>query len=425
MVPRRADGRRGMTAFEGYEALRAAKDIGNEPGTGEPTIAKSTLARLRPVRLLLHHLGPFRGPEPTAIGFQTPRTTTERGRFRPCDVLVVCGDNGTGKSSLLNAIHGLFGLMSSRPTGMFSRLDDATGPRTSPAMLPSARLDMLAVCTIDGQAQRVLMTLWHGGDQPPVAEGDAEALERPEDGFERVLLGFRCGSAMAAGTNEAGRRILYTVRATEGCTLFDHFLERGIGGEFVPLPTAIQFRHGRPDVGGPTSGPVGNEIVYRPARRFDPSEGALEETARRLRQLELTSLQGLLEEFRDAVFLETHGASGLALIPGRRIRVDRSSRHRHGFEGLGSGETALLTIQANGWLHMTASALLLIDDLDAWIARRWHEKVCLTTLQLALGRAGAMLVLTTHDPRFASKIVEAATELGLACATVHLSVAVD
>lgn len=410
-----------MTAGEGYGALRAADDIGTEWAVGDSTIAGLTLGGLRPVRLLLHRLGPFRGLAPTAIQFVAPDPTTARATLLPCDVLVVCGDNGTGKSSLLDALHGLFGLLSCRPTGIFSRLDDANARRTPPAMLPSVRLDLLAVCTIDGHARRVFMTLWHGGDQPPVAEGDADALERMTDGRERVLIGFSCGSRMAADTNEAGRRILAAVRAAEGCALFDPLSARGVGTQFAPFPTAMLFRHGQSEMGRSTSSSAGGGIVYEPAKRFDLEEIAIGQTASRLSQLKHAHLRHLLEELGDSIFLEEHATSGLTLVPNRGFRVDRGARRLHRLENLGSGETALLAVQANGWLHMTASALLLIDDLDGRIARRWHEKASVTTLRLAMGRAGAMLVLTTRDARFAATIVSAAAELGLTCGRTSLS----
>ncbi|MEE7462075.1 hypothetical protein MFUR16E_12590 [Methylobacterium fujisawaense] len=131
-------------------------------------------------------------------------------------------------------------------------------------------------------------------------------------------------------------------------------------------------------------------------------------------------MQGLLDELGEAVFLNSVPRSVITAMPARQVQVERGRLKHHGLSELGTGETALLALHAQGWLHMTTGALLLIDALDDRIARKWHEKVAMTTLRLAMGRAGATVILTTRDIRFSDMIADAAAELGLAYAGTSL-----
>jgi hypothetical protein len=385
-------------------------------------LGEAALANLRPIRLLLQGIGPFRGPNPAVIEFLAPLPGLERNPRRPGAVFVVSGDNGSGKSSVLRAIHGLFDLLSSSPSGIFARLGEgaATPFARTLRLLPSARLDLIGDCSIDGRARRVLMTLWHGADHPPGPNEGTASLEGLLGGRERILIGFAQGNRIAAGTNASGLRILRAIRSAEGMPMIGLARERSLATGLRPWPTAMLFREGQSAHDRTSGFQLSSTLEYAPARDFDLSGGFAGDMSRWLRQLELAPLRGMLDELGDAVFLNHAPRTELTVKPGRRIQVDRGRQDHHGLVELGGGETALLTLHANGWLHMTTSALLLIDALDDRVARKWHEKVALTTLRLAMGQAGAMLILTTRNPRFSDMIAEAAAELGLAYAGTSL-----
>ncbi|MBY0254303.1 MAG: AAA family ATPase [Methylobacterium organophilum] len=387
-----------------------------------PAVSEVALANLRPIRLALHGLGPFRGLDPTVIDFLTPSSGEKRTCRHPCDVFVIVGDNGTGKSSVLEAIHGLFDLLSSSPFGVFARFGNSAPYPFARARrpLPSARLDMFADCSIDGHARRVLVTLWHGSELPPGTHEGTDPLEERLGGRERILIGFTQGTRVAAATNDSGLRILKAVRSMEGTPMIDPASERSLAAGFRPLPIAMHFLEGQLAVGRVSRPSVALMPEYAPARAFEISGDVAGYVSRSFRQLGLKPLQGLLDELGDAVFLDSVPRSKFALRPGHRIQVERGRLEHHGLLELGTGETALLALHANGWLHMTTGALLLIDALDSRVARKWHEKLAMTTLRLAQGRAGAMVILTTRDTRFADTISDAAVELGLACAGANL-----
>ncbi|MDH2312333.1 AAA family ATPase [Methylobacterium brachiatum] len=398
-------------------------DVRDDRGIEGLPMANATLSELRVLRLEVHGIGPFRGDAPTPIRFVAPSPGSDRYEYRTCDVFVISGDNGTGKSSLLEAVHGLFGLLSCRPTGMFANLGPAANLRImkSTRPLPSARLDMSALCSIDGRAERVLVTLWHGGDQPSSAD-DGAYLDEIAKGRERILIGFARGTQVATGSNDAGLRILRAIRAAEGTAIFDGGRRRNLAAGFRPLPTALLFSERRSAHRPMLDRPLTSMPEYGPARSFDLLSDAVADVARCMSRLEDPQLQGLLDELGDTVFLHSKPRPELTLrLPRRSIRVDRGRRLDHHLDELGGGEAALFALHANGWSHMTTGAVLLIDSVDSRIAGKWHEAACLALLRLALGPAGAMLILSTRDFRFPGTVAAAAVEFGLTSGGISLS----
>lgn len=387
-------------------------------GVKRPALGEATLANLRPVRLALTGLGPFRGSDPALFDFLTQSPDADRYPRRPCDVFVISGDNGTGKTSVLRAIHGLFDLLSSDPSGIFAELGDGAADKLvgKCRLLPSARLDLFADCSIAGKARRVLITLWHGADQPPEEQEGTAWLDMLCDGRERILIGFAHGTRVASGTNASGHHILGAIRSLEGTPITDDNPDGSLAAGLRPLPMAMHFRDGPRTNGRATGRPPSTNPGYIPAREFYLSESLGSEVPPRFRRYGLMPLKAWLDELTEGAFLNPVPRSEFTVRPGRRLMVDRGRLEGHGLVELGSGETALLALHGNGWLHMTNGALLLIDAIDDRIARKWHEKVAMTTLRLAMGRAGAMLILATRNPRFADMIAASAAEVGLAYA---------
>ncbi len=241
---------------------------------------------MRPIQITIEGIGPFApghaagvlllGPHPPPDKADRHREPPINDRFlrdqawtppdsyhrrRPLsDLIVVHADEGPGSAALLACIHGLFAALSATPSGVFA----PGSPQRRPELEGRAQLDLRATCILDGELHEIILSLWFGRDQPPVAWDRLSAEEKAWDADEWAGIGFLDDGSLAPGTNPLGRRIVDAIRSREGFSLP---MPRARGSQSIPtlgglyaMPSALLFtRHPTPALNG-----------YHPAPILDP-----------------------------------------------------------------------------------------------------------------------------------------------------------
>ena len=135
------------------------------------------------IKLTVDRLGPFQnGP----VEFNFIGASSELGDDPgPSNLYMILAKNGYGKTTLMECIFGLFGLMSMPPVGRFAS-SDYSG---------NAQLDIRATWTIGGSTQTVLFSIWTGTEAPikDWSFDDLDLVQASSD-WARLGLTYRCSS---------------------------------------------------------------------------------------------------------------------------------------------------------------------------------------------------------------------------------------
>ena len=391
------------------------------------------LSSLRPVRLIVEDLGPFGSAPRTTLNFLVPDTTSiagseSRGRstgdpadMYPCDLFIIHGSNGSGKTKLLEAIHGLIDLLSCRPVGLFAGYDLPPVPDLSGRVrrLPKAQLDLFAICSIDGVARPIVLTLWFGARDPTDPWKGPDALRRAVAGREWIRIGFDVGSTdPTAATNAAGRRLLEAVRRTEHMPLF---VMPKIGDTPIrrDLPTLINaYRSRTARLNEAASAWLTGDPLYAPVLELDLGGGAISGIADDLARMSRSNpewFDRISRRLALHAFLDEAPPAILTLVPSGRVLISKDGHASHSLRALGSGETALVTLHVAIEMRTTRSSLVLLDDLTSAISRDKTDTLIRSLFSLVGPRSGCMLVMTTSDLDFLKRVYELVPDSPIRC----------
>jgi hypothetical protein len=343
------------------------------------------------LRLTIEDVGPFRqGPQVFDFFEPDPQTGAANG-FGPANVYMLLAKNGRGKTTALETIYGLFGLLNSKPVGKF-----ATGHFTG-----RAQIDVRGTWTLDGRTTTVLLSLWTGSDGPMADWTDEEMTTVAEaQQWARLGLGIVPGTdkvEISPDSDDLGRLYFDAVRQTVGeppTTLF---------GESQSMPTVIYFPAHRRVVAPVGAGAVStpNGWGYEPAQMFD-SDGP--EWATSVDNL-LVWLEWLgdsrIEQLLDFVssLLFGVGQGKYIMRPHREsLRAHVQTRHGiHRLSELSHGERAILQLMARQLAHMTSNTIVLIDELEVHLHSRWMNRLYESMKELLRTYPAFSLVFTTHS----------------------------
>ncbi|WP_429813779.1 hypothetical protein [Ensifer sp. B1-9] len=126
-----------------------------------------TVSDWKLIRLTVDELGPFRNGKRELDFFGIESGSQDPYAAGPANIYMVLAKNAYGKTTVLEAIFGLLGLLNETPSGRFAQF---------PAN-EQAQVDIRSTWTIDGVSQDVLLSLWTGSDGP-VRSWDHEELDR-------------------------------------------------------------------------------------------------------------------------------------------------------------------------------------------------------------------------------------------------------
>jgi hypothetical protein len=156
------------------------------------------------VRLTVDELGPFRDGKKAFEFFGIEPGSSDPHVAGPANIFMLLAKNAYGKTTVLDTIFSLFGLLNETPTGRFS-----TFPSSG-----MAQVDVRSTWTIDGRSQDVLLSLWTGSDGP-VHSWDADELDSVAQTRNWAKLGVLMsaqGLGLSSQTNELGELFFATIR---------------------------------------------------------------------------------------------------------------------------------------------------------------------------------------------------------------------
>lgn len=348
------------------------------------------------IRLTLEGLGPFQecaqvfnffgvdveGRSPTAAG--------------PANLYMLLAKNAYGKTTVLDTVYSLFGLLNESPVGRFAKFPSQG----------RAQIDIRATWTIEGRSQTVLLSLWTGAEDP-ICLWD-EDLDEVAQAKEWARLGLNTavsGLEVAQGTNELGSFFYSAVQERLGEPPTELF------GLSQVMPTILYFPADRRVVA-----PAGDQAVtrpalwgYQPAQIFSsdgPEWGSsidnvlvwLEWLAdRRTDSAGDHRVDILLEFLNDLIFKDD--PSKKMLLP-RREELRTYVKTRYGLHPLSSlshGERALLQIVGRTLTHMTSNTIVLIDEIEIHLHTRWMNRMFEAMKELLRKYTALSIIFTTHN----------------------------
>lgn len=349
------------------------------------------------LRLSLDELGPFRQGLQQFDFFGVDTDDESPTAAGPANLYMLLAKNAYGKTTILDTMYGLFGLLNSVPTGRFADIS-ATG---------RAQLDIRASWTIDGRSQTVLLSLWTGSEAPLYSYDDTE-LDVLAQAKSWARLGLKMvgnGVQATAETNELGTLLLNAIQAQLQVAPTELF------GLSQIMPTVLYFPADRRVVA-----PAGHESVtrptawgYQPAQIFS-SDGPewgnsvdnilvwLEWLAdRRTDKAEDRRVDELLAFLNDLIFRDDPTKY---ILPPQREELRTFVQTRYGVHPLAAlshGERALLQILGRTLTHMTSNTVILIDEIEIHLHTRWMNRMFESMKELLRKYQALSMIFTTHN----------------------------
>ncbi|MES0050612.1 AAA family ATPase [Mesorhizobium sp. M0053] len=343
------------------------------------------------IRLTLEDIGPFRqGPQEFDF-FSPDHEFGLPGGDGPANLYMLLAKNGRGKTTALETIYGLFGLLNSQPVGRFSSLP----------FEGRAQLDIRGTWTLDGRTTNVLLSLWTGSDGP-MSNWDEQSLSGVAQSQQWARLGINArvgvdGVDVAPDSDELGRLYFDAVRQNVGQPPTILF------GESQAMPTVIYFPAHRRVVSPVGTGAVStpNGWGYQPAQMFDsdgPEWGSsVDNLLVWLEWLDDDRIEELLTFVSDILFRDDSGK--YIMRPHREaMRTFVQTRHGiHQLSDLSHGERAILQLMTRLLAHMTSNTIVLIDEIEVHLHSRWMNRLFEAMKELLRRFPAFSIVFTTHS----------------------------
>ncbi|MCO4317809.1 ATP-binding protein [Phyllobacterium sp. 21LDTY02-6] len=357
-----------------------------------------TISDWKLLKLTLDQTGPFQDAVRTVnfTGVRSEDVTDPP----PANLFMILAKNGHGKTTILESVHGLFGLLSNPPTGRFAE-------RRSRERVQA---DLRATWTIGGKTQTVLLSIWTGIEvplldwTPAMLDEDAQASE-----WARIYVDSN-GNIKEA--DALGQLLLDGIRSAQGSA------PTAIFGESQELPTVLFFPADRRLVA-----PTGERSVtrpknfgYAPAQLFG-SDGpewstSIDNLLVWLEWLDDGRLDGLLKYVNEELF----SGEDKALLPPRRAdlqSVISSSSGEHPLSHLSHGERALLQLYVRVACHMTRNTIILIDEVETHLHSKWMHRAFQALKRLLVLHPQLSIVFSTHNRELLKAFDHQRLEAGL------------
>jgi ABC-type branched-subunit amino acid transport system ATPase component len=340
----------------------------------------------QPLDLWLDEIGPFR----QGLEHMELFGLDENGRVTPATMYMLLAPNGKGKTTALNAIYGLFGLLSEPAVGRF--LD--------PAETGRAQLDVRATIAIDGVERTYLLSIWIGTETPLRSWTDEEVREHAEaEAWAKLGLGAAGGRGVAlTSSDDVGASLLQAVHRQRNQQPTE------LLGLSQDLPTVLLFPADRTIV-APTDERVirrPDNFGYQPAQKFG-SDGHDWGSS-------IDNLLVWLEWLDDGRIEDLIGFLNRNLFRDEKAKVIRRPMRRelmtyvetstgiHPLSGLSQGERALLQFYVRVRAHMTRNTIILVDEVENHLHPRWMQRMVAALKTIAREPSlNVTVVFTTHN----------------------------
>ncbi len=350
-----------------------------------------SIADWRLLQLTLEGIGPFRQGR-TTLSFrgETPPkgVIPGPGLGEPANLFMLIAPNGIGKTTVLEAIYGMFALLNRPSEGMFS----------SPLFKGAAQLDLRSTWLIDGFARSVLLSMWIGSKEPLIdwTGVDLEEAAGASDWARLSLAVIGREAQILEESNDLGRAIFREMQtALETPTDPQSHSSR--------LPTLLYFPADRS-----VAAPQGERIVarpadwgYQPAHQFSldgPAwNSSMDNLLAWMESIGDAQLPHLLKTVNDHVFGESPNKRILSPDPTHLLTFVETPSGFHPLSDLSHGERSLLQMFVRVFAHMTRNTILLIDEIELHLHTRWMNRMFESFKRILQSSPGLTLIFTSHD----------------------------
>jgi hypothetical protein len=188
-------------------------------------MSDTTILDWKLIRLTLDQIGPFQEAMQSFDFVEGAPPKDEKPR--PANLYMLLAKNGAGKTTILESIHGLFGLLADPPVGRFTDLRN-TG---------RVQADFRVRWRRDRREETVLLSMWLGSNDPLLTP-DTVNLEgvTADTEWVRIALGRNVGGAfLMDGSSPAGIEIWRDIREQIGAA------PTALMGASQGLPTVLFF----------------------------------------------------------------------------------------------------------------------------------------------------------------------------------------
>lgn len=341
----------------------------------------------QPIALWLDEIGPFRQ------GLERFSFTDERageGTGKPSNLYMLLAKNGRGKTTALEAIFGLFGLLAEPPVGRF--LDTRRTGR--------AQFDVRATIAEDGRRQSVLLSVWTGSETPLASWTPQQVGTEADAAFwGRLGLGYNAsGTFLLDGTDELGVKFWRAIVEGRGEQ------PSALHGLSQSLPTVLLFPADRTIVAPEEERAVRRPInyAYQPAQCFGSDgpdwDSSIDNLLVWLEWLDDNRTQPLVDFLNKHVF--TDGDKKSIRLPrrGDLLTYVSTPTGDHPLSHLSQGERALLQFYGRTLAHMTRNTIILVDEIENHLHPRWMQRMMSALKEIIREPERSVTVIfTTHN----------------------------
>lgn len=345
----------------------------------------------RVLQLTVKDVGPFRHGQ-TTISFrgETPPKGVNPGDGpdEPANIFMLIAPNGIGKTTVLEAIYGMFALLNRPSEGMFS----------SPLFEGAVQLDLRGTWHIDGFARSVLLSMWIGSTGPLIDWKDVDLEEEARASeWAKLSLAVIAGEAQTLEeSNDLGRALFREMQeALKELTDPQSHSSR--------LPTLLYFPADRSVIA-----PQGERMVirpdhwgYQPAHQFshDGPEwiSSIDNLLAWMENIGDEGLPDLLQSVNEHLFGNGSEKRVLPPDPTHHLTFVETPTGFHPLSALSHGERSLLQMFVRVFAHMTENTILLIDEIELHLHTRWMNRMFESFKRILQSSAGLTLIFTSHD----------------------------
>ncbi|MBK8816700.1 MAG: AAA family ATPase [Methylococcaceae bacterium] len=359
----------------------------------------------RPLYLMLDRIGPFQD-EPYEVDF----TDKEN---RPCNFFLLVSKNGLGKSTILDTMSCLLGLLGQAEPKKYGLEDLDNG-------LGRAQLDMKLRVYWQGQDHHFVVSILGGnlGNDLSLKEWSDEELQKHHVtkwyrmGFTGQQSGFPLKSLSTHKSEDFIAEFLIFIQTSLGNT------PNSFGESIFSLPTTLSFSAYR-DIPKINESEEPRSICkpqywgYNPVHCFSAHNEtwnySLDNLFVWLKWLDDGRFDKACNLVNQQVFQGTHKFLNDVDRPRLMaiVHTGGDEQQVHSLDRLSSGEKNLMQLFLRIGAHMTKNTILLIDEFDVHLHIRWQYRLYNALKALAArDDANFTVIATTHSTEILQTFVD-------------------
>lgn len=359
----------------------------------------------RPLYLTVNRIGPFQD-EPYEIDFTD-------NDYRPCNFFLLVSKNGSGKTTILDTMSSLLGLLGQAEPKQYGLEDLDNG-------FGRAQLDLKLRVFWQGQDRHIVLSILGGhlGNELSLKIWDNEALQKHQASqwYRMGFTGRQSGLPLKPLSTHKSEAFLGDLLIAIQSSLNNS--PNSFGESVFSYPTALSFSAYRdiPQIrepAEPRSITQPQYWGYNPVHCFSAHNEtwhySLDNLLVWLKWLD----DGRFEKARDLInqqvfqgtnkfFKDVHRPSLEAII-----HTGGNEPGEHRLDRLSSGEKNLMQLFLRIGAHMTKNTILLIDEFDVHLHIRWQYRLFNALKALsARDDANFTVVATTHSTEILQTFVD-------------------